>query len=547
MWDWLCTRSGKPSAISKRWRRPRVLLRIEALESRVVPAIDILVTTELDAVNEGSLRDAIEQANALTDNTAIIRFADHVHNIQLSSALPVLQKVDEIDGPGSGSLTIRRAPDATEAFRIFTIAGPNPITESNTVLIKGVTITGGKTPDGEGSVGDGGGVRSAATLLRLRDVVITNNTARRGGGLITWGNLEVSDSTISGNVASDSGGGIFYGGDRLEISNTKIRDNTAGRIREGLYGLEGVGDGGGVFIDNQRTGQAIFDHPEYKIENTEISGNKAYRHGGGIARHTWGGAEQANGKFTLDRCTIDGNSTVTGSGGGVWTDAGGLISQCTIDGNKSARGGAGVHIAANRLFFTPASLAAVTLTSNKEQESKYGPWTLSWEKSVPAVVAGLYIEELPVADNPVFQLTVGADLVNSVIAGNDGTDVLGRQGTGGYNFIADGSKAGNPWNQNTDKTGTAQAPLDPKLVPLADNGGPTRTRLPSQGSPLIDKGGGLGVIIRRVLCRDRSTRGGLCAPGRRSRRHRGRRGPAAAEEGQGPDVGRRERRRYPAG
>src|SRR5438270_8966073 len=38
------------------------------------------------------------------------------------------------------------------------------------------------------------------------------------------------------------------------------------------------------------------------------------------------------------------------------------------------------------------------------------------------------------------------------------------------------------------QVGTAAAPLDPRLGPLQDNGGPTATRLPLPGSPLINAG-----------------------------------------------------------
>src|SRR5205807_6292404 len=40
-----------------------------------------------------------------------------------------------------------------------------------------------------------------------------------------------------------------------------------------------------------------------------------------------------------------------------------------------------------------------------------------------------------------------------------------------------------------DQAGTKAAPLNPRLGPLADNGGPTPTRLPEVGSPVLDAGG----------------------------------------------------------
>ena len=57
---------------------------------------------------------------------------------------------------------------------------------------------------------------------------------------------------------------------------------------------------------------------------------------------------------------------------------------------------------------------------------------------------------------------------------------------GGYNVI--GSPDGNAFvdGTNHDLVGTAGAPLDPKLGPLASNGGPTQTFALLAGSPALD-------------------------------------------------------------
>ena len=43
-------------------------------------------------------------------------------------------------------------------------------------------------------------------------------------------------------------------------------------------------------------------------------------------------------------------------------------------------------------------------------------------------------------------------------------------------------------NTNNDRVGTRQNPLDPRLAPLAYNGGPTRTHALLRGSPALDSG-----------------------------------------------------------
>jgi hypothetical protein len=82
---------------------------------------------------------------------------------------------------------------------------------------------------------------------------------------------------------------------------------------------------------------------------------------------------------------------------------------------------------------------------------------------------------------------------NSIIAQNRGTagaatgpDAFGTFTSLGHNLIGstDGSSG---WNPSVgDLLGNASAPLDARLGPLADNGGPTLTHALLPGSPAID-------------------------------------------------------------
>jgi hypothetical protein len=86
-------------------------------------------------------------------------------------------------------------------------------------------------------------------------------------------------------------------------------------------------------------------------------------------------------------------------------------------------------------------------------------------------------------------------VANSIIAGNsdddnyvDEEDVVSMASVDslGFNLIGDTS-ASTGWIA-TDLTGTTAKPLNPKLAPLANNGGPTQTLLPESGSPAINHG-----------------------------------------------------------
>jgi hypothetical protein len=79
---------------------------------------------------------------------------------------------------------------------------------------------------------------------------------------------------------------------------------------------------------------------------------------------------------------------------------------------------------------------------------------------------------------------------NTILAANTSGvgDVYGDVGSGGNNLIGNTNGSGG-WTAS-DLTGNSAAPLDPKLRPLANNGGLTFTLALLPGSPAIDQGSG---------------------------------------------------------
>jgi hypothetical protein len=69
-------------------------------------------------------------------------------------------------------------------------------------------------------------------------------------------------------------------------------------------------------------------------------------------------------------------------------------------------------------------------------------------------------------------------------------EIAGTVTAGSGNFIGSGTPAltGITDGVHGNHVGTRAAPLDPKLGALANNGGPTPTRLPRPDSPLINAG-----------------------------------------------------------
>jgi hypothetical protein len=107
--------------------------------------------------------------------------------------------------------------------------------------------------------GDGGGIRyEGGGVLELQNVAVANNRAVRGGGIFASGDVETatlvigSNVTISGNVATADGGGVFVDGMSMEMlaPNSIIAFNEAlGAGRKGYGGglaIRSVGDRRGI-------------------------------------------------------------------------------------------------------------------------------------------------------------------------------------------------------------------------------------------------------------------------------------------------------------
>jgi len=112
---------------------------------------------------------------------------------------------------------------------------PGPCSSSPSIVLDGLTITGG---DATGAAPSGGGVHVQDTSLMLVNVVIIGNRAQDyGGGVSVEGNsqLTIQASHILSNTAS-VGGGLFVGdGSRLWLTNAVVARNQATVAGGGLY------------------------------------------------------------------------------------------------------------------------------------------------------------------------------------------------------------------------------------------------------------------------------------------------------------------------
>jgi hypothetical protein len=283
----------------------------------------------------------------------------------------------------------------------------------------------------------------APGFLTVRNSTISGNTAGGSGGGVRLygGSLVIEDSTVSGNssAANNGGGGLYFGGTAsasppvgFTASTLVVRNSTVSGNSTTTTSSLG---GGGISVINF-TGTLL-------VQNSTVSGNSATTNGGGISVHY--------GTVAVQNSTIVGNTA--GVSGAVSTATGGGISVVGSTGTIRVQNST---IVGNTAFGTTANTGGggIARTSNS---------------------------------------TGTTTVTNSVIAGNNNStapDILtAATGTTTHvNFSAIGSNKGHTLS------GTSANNLPPgtdlKLIPMAFVGGSTKTMAPAFGSPLIDAGQG---------------------------------------------------------
>jgi hypothetical protein len=237
---------------------PSRRLGLEPLEDRLAPAT-FAVTNTSDS-GAGSLRQAILNANAQAgENTVVLSGVQGI--INLNSPLADLSSDLSIVGLGANLLTVQRSKAVgTLRFGIF------HVTEGATVSIVGLTVANGYAVD--------------------------------GGGIFNQGTLTLQNDAITGNTASDIGGGICNGSFQPASTGTlTVIDCTVGN-NSNASGGEGAGG-----IDTEGGSLTVI--------NTTVSGNKA------VNSHSAGGVGVYGGSAVISHSTISGNIGDHHSGGGI--------------------------------------------------------------------------------------------------------------------------------------------------------------------------------------------------------------------------------------
>ncbi len=275
---------------------------------------------------------------------------------------------------------------------------------------------------------------AAGATATIAGLTITDGDAVQGGGILNNGTLTVRSCSIVYNEGY-WGGGVYNDG-TLTLVGSTVAHNSATLA------------GGGVLNHGQMTvaDSTIADNSSGVIGGVANSGTMTLV-GSTVARNTANGYWQPQYHepplyYPPDAGGINNSGTLT-------------LLNSTVAANQAGNAGAGGVKNAGTL-----TVADSTISGN----------------------GGVGIATDPAGSQPV-------TVTNTIVAGNAASDISGAVTTVVCDLIGNGDGSSGVSNGvNGSQVGTAAQPLDPRLGPLQDNGGPTQTMALLPGSPAIDAG-----------------------------------------------------------
>lgn len=516
----------------------RRLLTVVAAVASVVPAVagasetaaggddTFIITNKSDDGSASSLRAAIDTINMEGGDWTIQLQpgAPYVINRKCQNGLLDDNHGGDLDLQSNARVTFASTSASTPATikvtcageRIFDHTGGGQLRFRHIVLTGGNTANGitgsqgGGDPNGQ-DAGSGGAVRSNGDVVLDYVRIAGNSTGSGGSGappLLANG---------PGGYGGHGGNGGAIKANSITASNSEFVDNVTGN---GGIGGNGVGAGfsagsGGGGGNGTLVASDIELHRVTISHNTLGAGGKGGQGVSGAVGGPGGAGGSGAGLYTttveVDASTIDANVAGTGGAGGNAASQGGTgasgglgggivadlgdIRRSTVEGNAAGTGGPGGTGA------TPG--ASGVLGSGGGVRVSPGPGVSIEFSTIVGNTAGA-------AAN--LDVPVGSVVLASIVGDpqGGGASCANLITTGGYNAYDSASCGVGPRD-------TTMSPLP--LGPLADNGGPTHTRMPLPGSALIsaiphDLCAALSVIVESGYDQRRLARpSGDCEPG----------------------------------
>lgn len=361
---------------------------MESLEQRIAPAT-IVVTNASDS-DPGSLRAAIEQANASPGKDTIVfsKYFNTPHTITLATGELHISDSVKIRGPGADRLTIDG-----NGSRIFTI---DDFTDGLIQTeIRGLTLTGANVEQSLGSAVDCG------ESLVLTDSIITGNSGEAPINFYGHGRFVMNKVLVTGNFSDEGNSSLRAYGTSVSIRNSVISNNSDGVYVGGWHEMKAKinvqdtliskNQGGGLLVKASGSKNSILiahcniqensgeytsgleiltgDGPgKIELRDSVVSGNTSKNRAGititaafepdmkfkitglvcsnNTAGESYGGmlVNLLDGNsLSISNSEFRGNSALSGDGGGLTIQHGAVkITNTIFAGNTAARDGGGL-------------------------------------------------------------------------------------------------------------------------------------------------------------------------------------------------------------
>jgi hypothetical protein len=282
--------------------------------------------------------------------------------------------------------------------------------------------------------------------------------------------------TLSKNVTIDAS--ALAGGIRLDANHASQIFTLGGGVTVALKSLTMING----HSDASSWGGAIHNDGTLALTHCTLADHT-------VDAGSNGGAIHSSGSLTLTGCVLSGN-TSGGRGGAIMSNGGFVtLTNCTLTGNTSAGIGGAINNEGSTLTLTNSTLTGNT--SLGSTESAQGGAIFNFDVPLTLIHCTLTGNTATGNGGAIRTQAGTATIHNTIIAGNtsgNGPDI-GSGGTtfniAGANLIGDNATVSGQFPAGP-LVGTTAAPRNPRLAPLGDFGGPTRTMPPLPGSPAIN-------------------------------------------------------------
>ena len=363
-----------------------------------------------------------------------------------------------------------------------------------------------------GSAAQGGGINNTGGFVNATNCVFSGNVASEGGAIWNSGTLLVDLCTFTvnsvagtnglpgswycepGGSGSDAAGGAICNFGTVTISRSTFNNNSvvAGSGAGGYMGyfgdpgMSGGGGGGGGAGGNGKGG-ALYNAGTARVSNSTFaynsgrggnggagadggaaagSGSGGSGGSGGAGGNVEGGAVFNGGNIQIVNSTFASNSGSPGNGGTAGNGAEG-----NLGGSGGAGGNGGSGVGALYSISSSCWITNCTFTGNSGTSGSGGSGGAAGRTDYPYGDYGGSPGAAGLSGSGTGAINAGsAKLINTLLAANSPNN--GSFTDEGHNFLSG---------------------ADPKLGPLADNGGPTWTMALLPGSPAIDAGTAIGA------------------------------------------------------